>query len=312
MSTLSGLPPIVLGLLNNMDKQGEQILGTYMYGGGKPHDVYDDPIWSPYMMANNGLRRQVLGRVMLVVKALLDRKSKGRFPVSETFHAECPENNDFSGYAFLHGTNQTVGDFKVVGWAEVEDAVDPEEGAWDIHLDLRYVFNDIVDPNGNYAMDSARNIAAQVVTLGQATAYRLSISWGAKSLCEVRPGKPVALYGYPSDLQLPVRPLPRGKLDVWALEREHAKEIEAKIMQQLRKRIAAHDISAMADRKRRLLWLFYRLSGPMGATYRERIAKANHNDELVRLLRDRISSALRAELMAALRGERPTVVEPSS
>jgi hypothetical protein len=34
--SLSGLPPIVLGVLAGMDKQGETILGTWLYGGSMP------------------------------------------------------------------------------------------------------------------------------------------------------------------------------------------------------------------------------------------------------------------------------------
>jgi hypothetical protein len=48
--------------------QGEQILGTYLYGRGKPHTVSDDPQWSAYMMANDGLRCQIFGQLILVVK----------------------------------------------------------------------------------------------------------------------------------------------------------------------------------------------------------------------------------------------------
>ena len=51
-SRFSALPPIVLGALAGMDKQGEMILGTWLYGGGIDHDVFDDPLWSSYMASS--------------------------------------------------------------------------------------------------------------------------------------------------------------------------------------------------------------------------------------------------------------------
>jgi hypothetical protein len=74
--------------------------------------------------------------------------------------------------------------------------------------------------------------------------------------------------------------------------------------------ISSEDVASLADRKRRLLWLFYRLSGYMGSTYLDRISNPASYDELPRLLHDGISSELRAEIMEALRGKRPQGVEP--
>jgi hypothetical protein len=307
----SALPPIVLGLLTGMDVQGEQILGTYLRGGGKAVDVFDDPIWTDYMMENEGLRRQVFGQLILSVRDLAARKKKGRFSIAETFHAECPENSGFSGYALLHGTNRTVGDFKLTGWADVQDAVDPGDGALDIDLDLRFVFNDIVDPNANYLMDQIRSAVATAITFGEAKSYRLSIHWSSSCLAEFRQGKPIVFSGYPSDRPRVVRPLPRSTLDLVSLERNRAKEIETKIIQQLRRNIPARDITSLADRKRRLLWMFYGLSGYMRPTYLDRFSRAASDDELPRLVRERLSSELRTELMGALRGTRPHGVEPS-
>jgi hypothetical protein len=60
-----------------------------------------------------------------------------------------------------------------------------------------------------------------------------------------------------------------------------------------------------------LLWLFYNLSGYMANTYFDRFTRVAHDDELPRLMRERISPQLRAELIDALRGTRPQGVEPT-
>lgn len=311
MANFSGLPPILLGALAGMDVQGEKILGTYLYGGGKDHDIVDDPQWTSYMMANEGLRRQIFGQLVIAVKDILARKRKGRFPFAEKFHAECPENSGFSGYALLHGTDRTVGDFKLIGWAEVRDALEPADDALDIDLDLRFVFNDIVNPNKKYLMDRIRSTIGDIFTLGSPESYRLSISWGSKCLAEIRPGRPIEIYGYPSDKPIGVRPVGGARLDWVSGEKKRAKEIETKIILQLRRNIFASDCAGIQDRKQRLLWLFYRLSGYWGGTYIDRINRAAMDDELSRLLRQRLSHELRAEIMNALHGKRPPGIEPA-
>lgn len=68
----------------------------------------------------------------------------------------------------------------MTGCADVRDAVDPAAGALDIDLDLRFVFNDIADPNKHYAMDTACSVLVNLFTAGQTDSYRLAISWGSK------------------------------------------------------------------------------------------------------------------------------------
>jgi len=308
--SFSGLPPIVLGALTGMDVQGEMILGTWLYGGGVNHDVFDDPLWSNYMMDNRTLAGQILINLRPVVQKLVDQKKLGRFPLSERFHAVFPENSGMSGYALLHGSNNTVGDFLITGFAEVEEAIDPADGNYDIDLDLTLVFNDIVDPNGNYWTDTVKSAIAKVFTPNSSRNYRLSIGWRSKCLVEVRKGKGITYYGYPSAYPIPVRPLPRARLDVAGMEKKRAQETEAKIIAQLQRKFPPSDLAALADRKRRLLWLFYRLSGYWGSTYLARITNPAGSDELARLFRERISGELRNEMAQALRGRRPPGPEP--
>jgi hypothetical protein len=197
-----------------MDNWGEMILGTWLYGDGHSHDIVDDPWWTDYMKAHVGLKQQILNELGPLVTEFANRKKMGRFPIAHTFHAEFPENSDFSGYALLHGSNKEVGDFKLLGWADVGEANEPGLGAYDIELELRFVFNDIVDPNGNYSSDRIRSRLANFLLLGKPRSYRLSISWGSSCLAEVRPGQPIQFFGYPSHMEKGIRPLPQGKLRV--------------------------------------------------------------------------------------------------
>src|SRR5262245_57298424 len=85
-SSLSSLPPIVLSVLNGMDVQGETILGTYLYGGGVPHDI-EDANWTAYMTAHQVLAGQILMHLRPLVQAIADRKNLGQYPIFDRFHA---------------------------------------------------------------------------------------------------------------------------------------------------------------------------------------------------------------------------------
>jgi hypothetical protein len=293
-----------------MDTAGEQILGAWLYGGGVDHDIVDDPYWTGYMMAHQEMRRQIRDRLLAALWKILDLKKLGMFPISERFHAEFPENSGYSGYALLHGSNKTAGDFLMNGTAEVREPYDLAEGGYDIEMDLRFRFNDIVDPNSNYTMDQIRSVIAKVVSFGRAKDYRLSINWGSSCLAEYRKpkGRSTSLFltGYPADYLRAVRPLPRAKLAP-----NTAKDYDEKIISQLQRKISPRDIASLADQKRRLLWIFYTISfGLLAEDYRKRLTAASRGDELVRLLHDRISREWRAEIMDALRGKRPPGNEP--
>src|SRR5262249_46131650 len=182
---------------------------------------------------------------------ILSVKKLGTFLIFERFHAEFPENSGYSGYALLHGSKKTVGDFLMTGTAEVQEANDPAKGDYDIELDLRFRFNDIVDPNGNYVMDRIKSIIAKVISFDRAKDYRLSINWSSSCFAEFRnrPGLSGGLYleGYPSQNHRSIRPPPRAKLAP-----NTAKDYDAKIISQLQRKISPRDIASLADQKRRL------------------------------------------------------------
>jgi hypothetical protein len=301
---------VAMALLGQeMDHAGEQIVGAWLYGDGEDRDIVDDPYWTAYMMAHKDMRRQIRDRLLPALWKILDLKKLRIFPISERFHAEFPENSGYSGYALLHGSNKTVGDFLMTGTADVREPYDLAEGGYDIELDLRFRFNDIVDPNSNYTMDQIRSVIANVVSFGRAKDYRLSINWGSSCLAEYRKlenrSTSLFLTGYPTEVPRALRPLPRAKLDWVGSEVKRAKDIEAKIISQLKRRISSGDIAALVDQKRKLLWLFYALTSFMSDNYLERLTADRASDELVRLLHERISRQWRAEIIETLRGKRP-------
>ena len=131
---------------------------------------------------------QLASAVDKVVADLECRKdSRNRIPFSSRFHAEFPENSDKTGYALMHGTNRDVGDFYIVGWAEPGEQA--SDGSYRIKLDMTYVWNDIIDPNGNYIMDKIQSGIATVVMLGKNKNYRLDIGWRADAVVDVLPNR---------------------------------------------------------------------------------------------------------------------------
>ncbi len=311
----SGLPPIVFRLLAGMDKHGELILGTYLYGGGKriaidERSTSEPPFWADYMMKHQGLKDQCLGKLIPVVKEIAGKEHLGKFAVNLQFHAEFPQNRGFSGYELLHGSNSKVGDFRMGGVAKVSEAINPKEGDFDIEIELHYQFNDIVDPNHSYVTDTIREKLAKVITLGKAQAYRLQINWHADLLIEVRQGRQT-WYGYPSPNTIfPVRPVPRSTLDWVGSHKKAAAAAERRIVEQLKRNIAANDIKSLADRKQRLLWLFYGVRGYTADWFLDRLKFDNSSDELARLMKERISKQLRDECIEAVKGKRPPGLEP--
>ena len=96
------------------------------------------------MRANNLLYQQVASQLIDDYKT---RTMSGM--IYRRFHAEI-ENGYRSGYQMLHGTNSSVGDFVIMGFATVE--YNPE-GHKIITYDIRETWNDIIDPNTSYWMD---------------------------------------------------------------------------------------------------------------------------------------------------------------
>ena len=79
------------------------------------------------------------------------------------FHAETGASGAVpNGYALLHGSNSTVGDFELRGVYSTQKA---PNGDWIVPAHVNCCFNDIVDPSGN--KDLPGEIVAWLMTAGR-------------------------------------------------------------------------------------------------------------------------------------------------
>jgi hypothetical protein len=202
------------------DWAGRAILMRYLFGEGD-WDIRDDPDWTEYMKNSAILRKQVRDHLTEKVRREAEKDRKGRsaaevevarargnrYPFVETFHGEMENGEGVVGYQYLHGTNKDVGDFEIVGWAEFlpdyGPSADPTGKNADlgttVKLDVTFVWNDMIDPNPQYQTDSIKSWIAEIITLGEAEAYRISIGWREEVTVRVEGNGNTTITGYPAD-----------------------------------------------------------------------------------------------------------------
>lgn len=158
------------------DWAGREILSRYLAGGDDWY-IKDEERWTNYMTSDKELTGQVQGETDKVAATLYERYlSNGTTsaPIDLTFHASIENGEGINGHQYLHGTNNKVGDFHVGGNATITPRAD---GGYDVTIDGAYAWNDIIDPNDQYATDTAKSRFAEIVTLGQADPYKIQIAW---------------------------------------------------------------------------------------------------------------------------------------
>ena len=186
------------------DWAGRSILERYLSGEGD-WDIADSPRWTDYMKGSDLLREQLQGKVIAEAQQIAAIGIDGDFAVKKTFHAELENGEGIVGYQYLHGTNKDVGDFTISGSAEVEhvyghtiiETQEPIETGTTIHMVLRYVWNDKIDPNPGYGTDLVKSMFAELITLGEAESYRISIGWGDECIVRVPETGTPTITGYP-------------------------------------------------------------------------------------------------------------------
>lgn len=158
------------------DWAGREILSRYLAGGDDWY-IKDEERWTNYMTSDRELTGQVQAQTDGIAKALYDQylaNGTTSAPLDVTFHASIENGEGINGHQYLHGTNNKVGDFHIGGNATITPTAD---GGYDVTIDGAYAWNDIIDPNDQYATDTAKSRFAEVVTLGQADPYRIQIAW---------------------------------------------------------------------------------------------------------------------------------------
>lgn len=184
------------------DWAGREIVARWLSGEGD-WDV-DDDRWSAYMRAHRGLRARMARHARhLIGNVAALGYDEGVVPVSEEFPIDIENGEGIIGYEYLHGTNATVGGYQINGWARLvpgpvpatpEPLASTPNPSFDhlstsadrqVHWYLEYTWNDMIDPNAQYASDILKSMFGRVVSLGSAQDYRISITWRGEGVARV-------------------------------------------------------------------------------------------------------------------------------
>jgi RHS repeat-associated protein len=179
------------------DWAGRGILARYLSGGGD-WTIKNDPEWNKYMK-DNALLRQQLGPRVQALAADLERKNRKTGVTGATFDdrfsAEIENGEGVVGYQYLHGTDATAGGFNVKGTASITGRRD---GGHDVRIKADYTWNDWIDPNPIYETDRRKSTIAEIITLGRADPYRISITWSEETTVSLdASGNVISASGYP-------------------------------------------------------------------------------------------------------------------
>lgn len=191
------------------DWAGRAILERYLFGEGD-WDI-SDPQWSAYMMRSERLRLQLLPHLREIATqriALPEAIDRTPFPFAQTFPAEVENGEGIVGYQYLHGTNADVGGFLLHGTSTVTRSVGGSSnadgtstpGETIVEIQANYRWNDMIDPNPQYSTDRVKSVIAEIISLGQAQAYRISINWTATARVHVNSAGNIArIEGWPGE-----------------------------------------------------------------------------------------------------------------
>lgn len=146
------------------DPQGLFILLHWLYGGGKDCDFVEGA-WGDYMRNN----KRLSGFIREIAYEQAASLSAGESQeIDITTSAEIENGESIIGYQYLHGTNADVGGFRVIG--SVGKTTHGQ-----LMYSLQCTWNDIIDPNLEYASDRKKLQLAKLIS--RPADYRISITW---------------------------------------------------------------------------------------------------------------------------------------
>jgi hypothetical protein len=177
----------------NHDWAGRAILERYLLGEGD-WDIVDEPGWSEYMKASALLSMQLAEKLEQLIAIECANGVEGDFAIDQSFPAEIDNGEGIVGYQYLHGTHKDVGGFGIA----VTGTITRTGNACAVSANVAYTWNDLIDPNGQYTSDIIKSTFAELITLGMATSYRLSITWNEPLTAQVDEAGTVTLSGYPA------------------------------------------------------------------------------------------------------------------
>ncbi len=177
------------GSHSDYDWAGGAILNRYLTGGDDWY-INEDPRWTKYMQSNPSLTENLQDRAIQTAQQLLQSGST-QTSIDEHFPMEIENGEGVVGYQYLHGTNANVGGFQRQGTATI---VPDGQGGYIASMDLKYTWNDVIDPNPQYSTDRWKSVVAEVITLGQADPYEIHISWAESTVVHLDAnGNPISI-----------------------------------------------------------------------------------------------------------------------
>lgn len=162
------------------DWAGRTILENYLTGG-EDLDINNDPRWTEYMKSSPVLRSNMEAEMTRIAQELAATGQAGTIAVNETLHTNMENGEGIIGHHYLHGTNANVGDYQIQGTANVIRSGNTTI----VDFDIAHTWNDVIDPNPKYGTDTIKSTVAEVLTLGRADPYDISITWDAKTQVEL-------------------------------------------------------------------------------------------------------------------------------
>ena len=155
------------------DRVGRDLLYWYLYGEGE--DFQPKKRHIKYLIKNELLKQQVQ-RYLFEVASTIPKGETIDIDVSISVVIENGE--DIIGYQYLHGTNADVGGFHIQGTiTKLRDGV--------CAFNLTYTWNDVLNPEPQYASDMAKAQFAQKIPFANPTDYTISISWSDISVGQI-------------------------------------------------------------------------------------------------------------------------------
>jgi hypothetical protein len=218
------------GLLNALhlvqDEFGCEIFDHWFYGTGAPEVVLETERWGNYMRAEPNLSRRIhsaLARCAgkLIAPHYLKPPEGG---LRDSFDYICTKEDAMevgpayggyrTGYELLHGVNRNESGFQISGRYEARPTGPAGHPFMVTFSNLRFVFNDVVDPNFMYKMDGVSDIGARAVAdvlhAGPPKAYVVRIKWGGHLPVTVSAMPDQAGARVPESPQLYVKPFDKG------------------------------------------------------------------------------------------------------
>jgi len=160
------------GVHTDYDWAGGAILERYLTGGGD-WNINNDPHWTQYMQQNAILTGDLRDRAVHDARAMA-ASGQSIMAINQQYPMEIENGEGIVGYQYLHGTNADVGGFQRRGTATM---VPDGSGGTIVTMEMHFTWNDVIDPNPQYATDTWKSRLAELITLGKADPYVVHIGW---------------------------------------------------------------------------------------------------------------------------------------